>query len=74
MVAPGAGGDDSKKGDIEKGIPGFWHTVFRNADMISEMMMAVDESVILCLQDIKVILHVSFLFRMQSSHSCVEVK
>ncbi|WAR02306.1 NP1L4-like protein [Mya arenaria] len=37
-----------------KGIPGFWLTIFKNVDMLSEMIQPNDEAILNHLQDIKV--------------------
>lgn len=37
-----------------KGIPGFWLTIFKNVDMLSEMIQPHDEPILNHLQDIKV--------------------
>uniref|UniRef100_A0A7M4FHR8 Nucleosome assembly protein 1 like 4 n=1 Tax=Crocodylus porosus TaxID=8502 RepID=A0A7M4FHR8_CROPO len=37
-----------------KGIPDFWYTIFRNVDMLSELVQEYDEPILKHLQDIKV--------------------
>ncbi|KAL6068683.1 hypothetical protein STEG23_012523 [Scotinomys teguina] len=37
-----------------KGIPEFWFTIFRNVDMLSELVQEYDEPILKHLQDIKV--------------------
>uniref|UniRef100_A0A8C6XHR0 Nucleosome assembly protein 1 like 4 n=1 Tax=Naja naja TaxID=35670 RepID=A0A8C6XHR0_NAJNA len=37
-----------------KGIPDFWFTIFRNVDMLSELVQEYDEPILKYLQDIKV--------------------
>lgn len=53
-----SGGDaeDNKTEDV-KGIPSFWLTIFKNVDMLSEMVQEHDEPILTHLQDIKVIIH-----------------
>ncbi|VDI49793.1 nucleosome assembly protein 1-like 1 [Mytilus galloprovincialis] len=50
--------DKEKKEDNEgadvKGIPSFWLTVFKNVDMLSEMIQDHDEPILNHLQDVKV--------------------
>lgn len=47
--------DKTKKSDeTTKGIPGFWLTIFRNVDMLSEMIQTHDEPILHQLKDIKV--------------------
>jgi len=45
---------DAEKKEEEKGIPSFWLTVFKNVDMLSEMVQEHDEPILNALQDIKV--------------------
>jgi len=45
---------DGEKKEEEKGIPSFWLTVFKNVDMLSEMVQEHDEPILNALQDIKV--------------------
>jgi len=53
-----AGGDsDEKKTEDVKGIPSFWLTIFKNVDMLSEMVQEHDEPILTHLQDIKVVIH-----------------
>lgn len=40
--------------DETKGISGFWLTIFKNVDMLSEMIQPNDEPILNHLQDIKV--------------------
>lgn len=53
--------DEEKEKDAEKeegeskGVPGFWLTIFKNVDMLSEMIQPHDEAVLNHLQDVKVI-------------------
>lgn len=44
---------DDEGADI-KGIPNFWLTIFKNVDMLSEMVQDHDEPILQSLQDIKV--------------------
>jgi len=44
---------DDKDEDV-KGIPGFWLTIFKNVDMLSEMIQTQDEPILNHLQDVKV--------------------
>jgi len=49
--------DDEKKEDSEepaKGIPEFWLTIFKNVDMLQEMVQEHDEPVLAALTDVKV--------------------
>lgn len=49
--------DDEKKEDSEapvKGIPGFWLTIFKNVDMLQEMVQENDEPVLSSLTDVYV--------------------
>merc|ERR1719510_1311985 len=49
--------DEDKKEDNEspaKGIPEFWLTIFKNVDMLQEMVQEQDEPVIAALSDVKV--------------------
>nr|XP_006134963.1 nucleosome assembly protein 1-like 4 isoform X1 [Pelodiscus sinensis] len=41
-------------GLFPKGIPDFWFTIFRNVDMLSELVQEYDEPILKHLQDIKV--------------------
>jgi len=50
------GGGDEKTEEV-KGIPSFWLTIFKNVDMLSEMVQEHDEPILTHLQDIKVIIH-----------------
>uniref|UniRef100_A0A0B7ARY3 Nucleosome assembly protein 1-like 1 n=1 Tax=Arion vulgaris TaxID=1028688 RepID=A0A0B7ARY3_9EUPU len=52
-----AGGDAEKKQEEVKGIPSFWLTIFKNVDMLSEMVQDHDEPILTHLQDITVIIH-----------------
>jgi len=52
----GGDGDDKKPEDV-KGIPSFWLTIFKNVDMLSEMVQEHDEPILSHLQDIKVVIH-----------------
>lgn len=45
--------DDNEGADV-KGIPSFWLTVFKNVDMLSEMIQEHDEPILNHLQDVKV--------------------
>jgi len=47
-------GEDKKPEEETKGIPSFWLTIFKNVDMLSEMVQEHDEPILTCLQDIKV--------------------
>lgn len=40
--------------DETKGIPGFWLTIFKNVDLLSDMVQPNDEPILNHLQDIKV--------------------
>lgn len=49
--------DEEKKEESEepaKGIPEFWLTIFKNVDMLQEMVQENDEPVLLALTDVKV--------------------
>jgi len=46
--------DKEKSEEDMKGIPGFWGTVFKNVDMLAEMVQDHDEPILNHLQDIKV--------------------
>ncbi|KAK7098440.1 nucleosome assembly protein 1-like 1-A isoform X1 [Littorina saxatilis] len=47
--------EEEKKTEEEmKGIPGFWLTIFKNVDMLAEMVQDHDEPILNHLQDIKV--------------------
>ncbi|KAJ7317714.1 hypothetical protein JRQ81_003876 [Phrynocephalus forsythii] len=46
---------DQEKDD-PKGIPGFWLTVFKNVDLLSNMVQEHDEPILKHLKDIKVTL------------------
>ncbi|KAK6973676.1 Nucleosome assembly protein 1-like 1-A [Biomphalaria glabrata] len=53
-----AGGDsEEKKQEFVKGIPSFWLTIFKNVEMLSEMVQEHDEPILTHLQDIKVVIH-----------------
>ncbi|XP_065940292.1 nucleosome assembly protein 1-like 1 isoform X1 [Magallana gigas] len=45
---------DKKEGEDVKGIPHFWLTVFKNVDMLSEMVQEHDEPILQHLQDVQV--------------------
>ncbi|XP_076450592.1 nucleosome assembly protein 1-like 1 isoform X3 [Babylonia areolata] len=45
---------EEKKEEDAKGIPGFWLTVFKNVDMLAELVQDDDEPILNHLQDIKV--------------------
>jgi nucleosome assembly protein 1-like 1 len=55
--AKDAGGDADKKQEDVKGIPSFWLTIFKNVDLLSEMVQDHDEPILSHLQDIKVVIH-----------------
>lgn len=46
---------EEKEEKDSKGVPGFWLTIFKNVDMLSEMLQPHDEPIFNHLQDIKVI-------------------
>jgi len=49
------GKEEGKKEDADvKGIPSFWLTIFKNVDMLSEMVQEADEPLLELLQDITV--------------------
>jgi len=50
-------GDAEEKKEETKGIPSFWLTIFKNVDMLSEMVQEQDEPILTHLQDIKVVIH-----------------
>ncbi|KAH9495951.1 Nucleosome assembly protein 1-like 4 [Bulinus truncatus] len=53
-----AGGDSEEvKQEFVKGIPSFWLTIFKNVDMLSEMVQEHDEPILAHLQDVKVVIH-----------------
>lgn len=45
---------DDKEEENPSGIPGFWCTIFKNVDMLSEMVQDCDEPLLSKLQDIQV--------------------
>merc|ERR1719352_456933 len=45
---------DAKEGDEAKGVPGFWLTIFKNVEMLAEMVQDNDEPLLELLQDIKI--------------------
>jgi len=48
-------GKEDKKEEVDvKGIPSFWLTIFKNVDMLAEMVQEADEPVLELLQDIAV--------------------
>lgn len=47
--------EEEKEEKETKGVPGFWLTIFKNVDMLSEMIQPHDEAIFNHLQDIKVI-------------------
>lgn len=47
-------GDKNDKDDSAKGIPGFWLTIFKNVDMLSEMIQPQDEPILNHLEDVRV--------------------
>lgn len=48
--------DEEKEEEVEtKGVPGFWLTIFKNVDMLSEMIQPHDEAILNHLQDVKVL-------------------
>jgi len=53
-VGDGKEAEEDKKEEDMKGIPGFWLTVFKNVDMLAEMIQDHDEPILNHLQDIKV--------------------
>ncbi|XP_062594921.1 nucleosome assembly protein 1-like 1 isoform X1 [Saccostrea cucullata] len=46
--------EEKKEGENVKGIPHFWLTVFKNVDMLSEMVQEHDEPILQHLQDVQV--------------------
>jgi len=44
----------SEKDENTKGIPGFWLTIFKNVDLLSEMIQPNDEPILNLIQDIRV--------------------
>ncbi|XP_025086630.1 nucleosome assembly protein 1-like 1 isoform X2 [Pomacea canaliculata] len=46
--------EDKKKDEDVKGVPGFWLTIFKNVDMLAEMVQEHDEPILQHLRDIKV--------------------
>merc|ERR1719318_2352181 len=46
--------DEEKEGELEKGVPGFWLTIFKNVEMLAEMVQDTDEPLLELLQDVKV--------------------
>jgi len=46
--------DDVNKNEDQKGIPSFWLTIFKNVEMLAEMVQDADEPVLEALQDITV--------------------
>ncbi|BFZ16073.1 hypothetical protein BsWGS_19112 [Bradybaena similaris] len=51
-----AGGDSAKQSDVS-GVPNFWLTVFKNVNMLSDMVQEHDEPILVHLQDIKAVVH-----------------
>ncbi|XP_052268685.1 nucleosome assembly protein 1-like 1 isoform X2 [Dreissena polymorpha] len=49
-----ADSEAKEKDENTKGIPGFWLTIFKNVDMLSDMIQPADEPILNHLQDIKV--------------------
>ncbi|GLG93387.1 Nucleosome assembly protein 1 paralog 8 [Gryllus bimaculatus] len=49
--------EKEEKNDDVKGIPDFWLTIFKNVQMLSEMVQEHDEPILKHLQDIKVVIH-----------------
>lgn len=49
--------ESEEKKEDTKGIPSFWLTVFKNVDMLSEMVQEHDEPILSHLQDIRVLIH-----------------
>ena len=61
---------DEKEGELEKGVPGFWLTIFKNVEMLAEMVQVkirsywhlpstqsnqeTDEPLLELLQDVKI--------------------
>merc|ERR1711953_1144493 len=43
-----------KEGDQVKGVPGFWLTIFKNVEMLAEMVQDTDEPLLELLQDVKI--------------------
>ena len=33
--------DEGKEGELEKGVPGFWLTIFKNVEMLAEMVQVM---------------------------------
>ena len=33
--------DEEKEGELEKGVPGFWLTIFKNVEMLAEMVQVM---------------------------------
>ena len=46
--------DGEKDEENPKGVPSFWLTIFKNVDMLAEMVQEHDEAILESLQDIKV--------------------
>ena len=46
--------DDANKNEDAKGIPSFWLTIFKNVEMLAEMVQDSDEPVLEALTDITV--------------------
>ncbi|XP_005101973.1 nucleosome assembly protein 1-like 1 isoform X2 [Aplysia californica] len=53
----GGDGEEKKAEEDTKGIPSFWLTIFKNVDMLSEMVQEHDEPIMAHLQDIQVVIH-----------------
>ena len=45
---------EEDKNDDVKGIPGFWLTIFKNVEMLAEMVQETDEPALEALNDITV--------------------
>lgn len=57
--------DNVEKDETQKGVPDFWLTIFRNVDMLSEMIQEHDEPILKHLRDIKLRLNPSTGFTLE---------
>jgi nucleosome assembly protein 1-like 1 len=57
--------DNVEKDETQKGVPDFWLTIFRNVDMLSEMIQEHDEPILKHLRDIRLHLNPSTGFSLE---------
>ena len=41
VMDDGDSAKDEKEGELEKGVPGFWLTIFKNVEMLAEMVQVM---------------------------------